>query len=215
MRPVEWQEVTYGDLAPTVADIVAELEGSWTELKTARFAMSVDDDITRMFGLQAFQGNSFSLVWGVSLSFVPHVWKPALRWHRTVKSARRDLFEVAGDARLPPDRSQLFERLEHSPRTSEELLRRSWGLLRNDVLRWFDHTATVGGVLQTAREQRGRPSGSVGIHWPRAALVEVLCHARLGDAVGARQLASEHRTALALDDSEYELLDIAIVRAAS
>jgi hypothetical protein len=59
-----------------------------TDLKWVR---SVDGEIRHV--VEAFAGRHGARVprWGVSLDFVPHVVGSAIRWHRTLKTARIDL----------------------------------------------------------------------------------------------------------------------------
>jgi hypothetical protein len=109
----------------------------------------IDDDITHLIGLQSLKGSSYCLIWGVSLSFVPHAWASGVRWHRTRKSARFDLFEAPALAEDLPD-SQ-FDSVSANGLHGEVLLRkdlrRVWQAARNEIFAWLDGVTTVEAVL--------------------------------------------------------------------
>jgi hypothetical protein len=74
-------------------DIVQPERLGFTLLKKNLFGKQASTDIVHLLKLQAIKGGSFTLWWGVSLSYVPHKWQTELEWHRTFKSSRFDLFE--------------------------------------------------------------------------------------------------------------------------
>jgi hypothetical protein len=62
-------------------------------LKEGQLVREVCSDIVHLINLSATKGGRYTFRWGVSLTYVPHEWDPKPKFHRTLKSARFDLFE--------------------------------------------------------------------------------------------------------------------------
>ncbi len=151
--------------------------------RDTRFAKVVSDDIIQLLRLDAFKGRQYSFCWGVSLSFVPHGWKRRLEWHRTVRSARMDLFHRLGDDDSNDD--SLSDRRPgevdglHGTMALREDMVAAWRQQRERMLDWFEAAASVEDVLTVAQCQAREPGSGPG-HWPPPRLVEAFSQARLG-----------------------------------
>jgi hypothetical protein len=142
----------------------------------------------------ALKGASYTLCWGVSLAFVPHVTSTGTSLHRTAKSSRLDLW-VDAHIVFDDDRSGAGRngRVAHwsggdgivwwVPEDFEAL----WNTCREPAYGWWERAQSPSGVLGVAREQL-EDGWAMSVHYPSPLYVAAFTTARLGDAEGARLL---------------------------
>jgi hypothetical protein len=164
---------------------------SFTRVRDGFYARRADADIAQVLRCAAWKGGQYTLDWGVSLSYVPHKLDTKLAFHRTLKSARLDLWEDArslaeregGDWRDP------YIDMIHGERRLHRQLARVWGWAQPRAVAWWARAADLEGVLAVARnEVERRPLVIDEIKWPRPQLVVVLTLARLGRVREAKEL---------------------------
>jgi len=148
-------------------------------------AKQVSTDLVHLVNLAAYKGALYGLRWGVSLSYVPHRWEKELRWHRSLKSARLDLFDEPMD--LPPTLNLAKQPLDqfapcalHGPEAFERDLTREWQILHNTITSWFERVADLHGILAMSEEQMER-SWTGPHHWPPPSLIHSFTLARMGN----------------------------------
>jgi hypothetical protein len=100
-RPSHQRVVAFVGLIPAarrhriVQEVLQLSREQWVAVTPAMWARAVAPDIVQLIRLDAWKGASYSFAWGVSLGFVPHRWDSGVAWHRTLKSSRMDLRELA------------------------------------------------------------------------------------------------------------------------
>lgn len=163
-----------------------------------RFARVATPDITHLIELQPWKGQQFAFRWGVSLSFLPHRWTRRPEYHRTLRSARMDLFHMLADDLADHDPHPGRREGQIDGLHGEAVLRRdledAWDALRERMLHWLGAAADVEAIAAMAAQQAERiAQGSVG-HSPSPLLVQAFCLARLG-----RRSEAAATLALAID----------------
>jgi hypothetical protein len=115
---------------------------------------------------------------------MPHRWENELRWHRTLKSARLDLWDQLMDlpqelnlTRLPPDTS--IPSRSHGIKLFEHNLEREWQDLKTTIAGWLDLVRELQGVLSMSSQQEKR-SWRGPHHWPPPSLVHAFTLSRMG-----------------------------------
>jgi hypothetical protein len=179
----------------------------FTETRLGTYARSASPHIFHMLSLQAYKGRNYGIRWGVSLSYVPHNWDERLRWHKTLKSCRYDLFEEP--ASYPPLLKSGIEDF-YAPTIFGEAcfrseLTRIWTGISPAIKQWFITTSSLQQVLQRAEEQVKRNWELR--HYPDPAIAYLLTMAILGDSVTAlnrlptpsEELNAEYRNAEQLE----------------
>jgi len=170
--------------------------GGFTLVKPGFSVRKVSEDVAHVIKLQALKGLAYAVWWGVSLSYVPHVQGGRVRWHRTPKAARLDLFETPFDyfdlADKDRDASEHFfayngHRLEYL----RETMTRMWNVVDDPIRSWFADTLDLVGVLARAEEHRHRAWRGPG-HDPDPRLVCAFTLARLGRGSDARDVLEEY-----------------------
>ncbi len=170
-----------------------QLAADFEQVNRNHYAKQLGDDIIGVLRLEAWKGATYSLSWGVSLSYIPNTLKTKPVFHRTIKSSRFDLWE---DSRSVAEREglswkgPLVTRLGDEHQARRDLSRTSaWASPRADA--WWRSASTLDGVLAIAEDQVVRkPHVIDSLHWPRPHLIVILTLARLGriqeatDAVG-------------------------------
>jgi hypothetical protein len=189
-----WRSIRYGNeivypprakqLLVEVAD--ADLSALAFTADQGRFVKTIDRDITHLVALEFLRG-TYCLKWGVSLSFVPHSWETKVRWHRTQKSARFDLFEAPAVAsELPLSEFDLIiADGTHGQAFLRKDLSRLWKAQHREILDWFGDVTTLEAIVEKARAQR-----QAGPNWhsPSPGLVEAFTLAKLGHVDEGRAL---------------------------
>ena len=160
-------------------------------------------EISHVLKLQPLKGATYSFSWGVSLAYVPTRLVLPLRFHRTVKSARLDLWEdhFTETQEFPRDAYVSGLSGEAVARTE---LERAWTWTRPLAQAWYEVATTLDGVAQLA-ERQAEQDGS---HWPTPRLVHVLTLARLN----RMSEITTHTAAMAeeLDAAEFDAVLAAI-----
>ena len=161
-----WAEVSAESARLIFEEIVAEdlSKLGFTIIKPFLLGRPVDKDIIQLIKLKRVKGISYILMWGVSLSFVPHRWDSKVEWHRTLKSAHFDLFEQGlsaereADSRIrPTDPEPYVDWLRGNACFNDDLVR-VWGALRPHIMQWWDTGRTLEDLLGIARRQEE-------LHW--------------------------------------------------
>jgi hypothetical protein len=184
----EWSPLHAGDVYALLEEITQPDRLVLEPIRRGWFGRVVDGDISQLLHFPPYKGYSYGLAWGVSLAFMPHAFERRVRFHRTLSSARLDLFEQAIEE---------FPRRGANARDGAipagygvDVFRRdatdAWEFVRPRVEEWLASTRTLEGLLERAREQAAEPPAGSD-RWPEPALVEAFTLARLGRYDEARQ----------------------------
>mgnify|MGYP003383440964 CR=1 FL=1 len=92
-----YQTVPASTVHLTFEEMIQPAKLGFATIKTGLYGKVVNDDLVHLVKLQRLKGASYGVWWGVSLSYVPHEWQLNLRWHRSFKASRFDLFETPYD----------------------------------------------------------------------------------------------------------------------
>lgn len=159
-------------------------------LKKRIWVRKVTPDIFQLLSLTATKGAGYVFRWGVSTTYLPHDWDPKPKFHRTLKSARYDLFEDAGEfiVRDPYSEESRFYLVEglRGEEALRKTLRRTWNKLRPYLQSWFSEAASLEGVLTKAQTQVSHHWRSFR-HFPDPKLVVAFTLARIGRIDEARE----------------------------
>jgi hypothetical protein len=179
---------TQRDVHELTADALGEALASWERIGDGRWTRPTGDGIRAVIRISPLRG-SYQLNWGLSLAWVPHLTAAGVRFHRTAKSARLDLYEEGQHqgARVP------YTWHEHSVVFLPRDIEPAWRNAADHAERLFERAATPEAVLALAQEQL-EDRGAMAVHVPSPLYVVAFTHARLGRAAQARQaLAGEFR----------------------
>ena len=195
-----YSELSPAQVAPLFERITGIPAAGFSEVRSGWWVRRVTEDLFHVLQfLRSTRGFDYRFRWGVSLGWVPRVSRPQLKWHRTLRSARFDLWDQAHDyliqASTPwqeadvyfPDRSLGEE-------CFAEDLAECWARVRGPVESWWSGVTSPEGVLERADEQSSRLWEGAG-HAPTPELVAGFTLARLGRLEEARarlQRASEY-----------------------
>jgi hypothetical protein len=189
-------------------EIVASDLPDFVSLGRGLYVRPLDGEISHVLKLLPWKGARYSFNWGVSLAYVPTRLVLPLRFHRTVKSARLDLWEdhFTEIQEFPPNAYVDSLRGEVVARTE---LERAWTWTRPLAEAWWQAAATLEGVAQLAERQANAGS----LHAPAPRLVYLLTLARLNRLseidTGKAALAEE------LDPAQFEAALVAIHQAST
>jgi hypothetical protein len=95
------------------------------------------------------------------LSYVPHKWEGACKFHRTLKSARLDLFETDGVLIKDIYSAETLEygaTFFHGEKCFHDELVRAWKNLEPIIRNWFSSVTTLDDVLAKAKFQLNHPT---------------------------------------------------------
>jgi hypothetical protein len=176
----------------------------FSKVKTGLYGKSINEYLVQLIKLQALKGKSYTIWWGISLSYLPHQWTERLEWHRSFKASRFDLFETPTD--YFPQLIKNWRQAEdyvtdtlHGPIYFQDTLHIMWKQLSPEVLAWFSTMHSLEDVLAKAQEQVNRKW--IGLyHHPNPLMVYAFTHARLGHTEEA-QAALEKYSQLSLESS--------------
>lgn len=208
------KEVPSARVYAVAEEVIAATQQGMETLKPGLYAARVDEDIVHLLKLQAVKGGSYLVQWGVSLAYLPHAWTPRLQWHRTVKSARFDLWENAfeylglKESQWRESERFLVGRLNGETYLQEQMLA-MWTRLAPVLREWYASTRVLPGVLRAVDKQIRRSGGSRH-HVPAPTLVRAFTLARLGELRAAREALAEHLRESDLDPAEPEALTAAL-----
>jgi hypothetical protein len=156
-------------------------------VKPGFYCQPINESIARVVALQAWKGGIHSPVCGVSLSFMPHAWDPALRWHKGVKAPRFDLFERNhGQYRKPDEERRLTDigsvSHTHGGRYMYLTCLSMWTRCSAGIFNWFAGVTSIEDVVAVARQQIHYTDRRYETHAPHPRLVAIFALARLGRA---------------------------------
>lgn len=160
-------------------DLVQPTKLGFEIIRRGLFGRVVNKDLLHLLKLQAIKGASYSVWWGVSLSYMPHEWGSRLRWHRSIKSSRFDLFEIPGNSpgNWYENESCLVDSC-HGQAYFMETLDAMWDRLSLGIQDWFSSVRSLQNVAEKAHEQTKRKWASAH-HHPDPLLVYAFSLARM------------------------------------
>lgn len=208
------EEVFPARVYEIAGDVLKPHEMGLSRLRPKLYAASSGRDIVRVLELFATQGASYYVRWGVSLAYVPHKWNPKLRWHRTLKSARFDIWESPYEyfelenAHWREQERFLADRL-HGETYLRKQMKEMWTVLAPAVQDWFTSTTTLPGVMRAIDRQTER-TGASSHHSPSPSLVRAFTLARTGEMNVARRVLDEYFDATVADAVDRENLSAAL-----
>jgi hypothetical protein len=174
-----YQSVPAAMVYQAFEDLVQPASFGFRDIRKGLYGRIVNEDIVHIMKLQAMKGRSYTVRWGVSLTYFPHEWRSGLRWHRSFKSSRFDLFELPGDSSSDwreNDKDQVHT-LNGKPYLLETL-QIMWNRLEPRIDNWFSSIRSLHGVLERAIEQSERKW--VLSHHPSPELVYAITLSRMG-----------------------------------
>jgi hypothetical protein len=171
-------------LASTVYQAFEELiqpdQLGFVTIKTGLYGRVVNDDIVHLMTLQALKGAGYSVWWGLSLSYIPHAWQAGLRWHRSLKSSRFDVFETPATRREDwRDAEEVIADTLYGKTHFMMTLNRMWKRVRPEAMAWLSSVQSLADVLSKTHEQAER-KWTGGLHHPNPLLVYALTLGRMG-----------------------------------
>jgi hypothetical protein len=186
-----WQDVPSARRFAIFEEIARPAAFGFTAIKPGRHAREISDDIIHLLALELCKGAVCGVRFGVSLRYFPFPYEPKLRWHRTLLSARFDLFEEPvsyfNDPAAPATHgaTTYFASWMLGETCFREELGRAWDLAGEPILAWFESARTLEQMLQKCSEQMARDWRGAR-HWPDAGLVHAFTLARMGRLPEAR-----------------------------
>jgi hypothetical protein len=185
---------TQRDVHDLTAEGLGEALASWERIADGTWTRPAGDGIRAVIRISPLRG-SYQLNWGLSLAWVPHLTTAGVRFHRTAKSARLDLYEEGQHH----DASVRYAVREGSFIFLPREVERAWSNASARAQPRFERATTPEAVLALAQEQL-EDRWAMSVHVPSPLYVVAFTHARLGHAAQAREaLAGElHKTYLHL-----------------
>jgi hypothetical protein len=163
------------------------------EVRDGLFTRPLHPEIRAVLKMASLR-SSYTLCWGVSLAFVPHLTSTGTSLHRTAKAARLDLWvdaHIALDADLSGDgragRFTYWPSGDGSVWWVPEGFDALWSACRGLAYPWWDRVQTPPRVLEVAREQL-EDRWAMTVHYPSPLYVAAFTTARLGNTERARVL---------------------------
>jgi hypothetical protein len=195
---------TQRDVYALVAGALGDALASWERIAEGTWTRPTGEGIRAVIRVSPLRG-SYQLNCGLSLAWVPHLTTAGVRFHRTAKSARLDLYEEGQHH----DASVRYTEREGSfiflPRNVE----RAWSNAAAHAEPRFERAATPEAVLGLAQEQL-EDRWAMSVHVPSPLYVVAFTQARLGRAAQAREaLAGELRKTYLHLPSAYARQDAA------
>lgn len=146
------------------------------------FCREAASSLVHVVKLLAMKGGAYQPVWGASLAFMPHTWKPKAKFHRTLKAARLDLFERPGPSKRAT--RELWEigsiSTLHGDGYMRATLMSMWADTEASIVDWFSRADDLGGCLAIARDQCLSSDWTYATHFPNPKLVHAFLLAKLG-----------------------------------
>jgi hypothetical protein len=202
-------EVRAADLYEMFDGIASPGTTGFSMIKAGYYVRAVSPEITHVIKLQALKGYAYSVWWGVSLSYLPEVQQNRLRWHRTLKSAKLDLFEEPSEYfnLIEKDRdtaAKHFAYNGHGPQYLRETMSEMWSTVAHPIRIWFDGTMDLVGVLREAdRQSAHRWRGP--LHIPSAQLVRAFTLSRIGHHEQATSALEDYLSAADVSPADAKL----------
>lgn len=198
VEPTRWEFIPAAKIYEIFAAVVTV--PGFQLIAKGILAREVTSDIIHVIRLAAYKGGAFGFEWGVSLTYMPHSWNTGLRWHRSLTSARFDLFDRLAD--LPSDLN--LTKLQpnahvptslHCAELFQQNLLTEWEDCKTTIDAWLDGVRSLEGVLSRSSEQSHRVWRGPE-HYPPPGLV----HAFTLDRMGRQEEANAELTALISDE---------------
>ncbi|HEX6875662.1 MAG TPA: hypothetical protein VF165_08390 [Nocardioidaceae bacterium] len=164
-------------LAAAAAVLTAQMQ----QVRPAVWVRPLGAEHWAVLAVKALKGAQYDLVYGVSCAWVPHVEGDALRWHRTPRRPRLDLWEDHFTAVAPARR---WVTGLHGRRTASK---QAAGLAQQVSERapaWWSTVSSPEGILEEARRQAAAP---LQVHSPPPRYVAAFTLARLGELAAAEE----------------------------
>ena len=204
-----WKQVAAATVYASFGEIVGNAEPMFALLKNGLLVRQASDEVVQMIQLSALKGAAYGFRWGVSLGFVPHEWSPRPRFHRTLKSARLDLWEepfnfLITDHFTGQGWDYLVETMHGEPCMRRDM-QAAWSKLQPVINSFFNSLDSLEGVLQKTTEHATRSWRSFR-HHPDPKMVQAFTLARLGRLPEAEGLLSALMAESELFESPQELL---------
>jgi hypothetical protein len=183
-----WEQVPIAQLRDRFDRVAALDRDGFEQIKPGVVARIVEDGIVQLAKLLSLKDGTYSLHWGVSLPWMPHEFQPKPKWHRTLKSARMDLFEWP--LTLPPapgeSPNEWYVNLSHGPQYMEVTFDAMWRRLGPRMNAFFERVRTAAAVMATAQAQCADKDNTYH-HDPHPQLVLAFTAAQRGDPTAAAQ----------------------------
>jgi len=188
-----WSQVAASSVYACFGEIVVNSEPTFALLKDGLVVRQSYADVVQMIQLGAGKGGMYVFRWGVSLGFVPHDWSPRLKYHRTLKSARLDLWENPSDFLIADpysgeDWDYLVDTMHGEPCMRRDM-QMAWSRLHQVINSFFSYMGNLEGILQRAKEHATKDWQSFR-HSPDPKMVQAFTLARLGRLPEAEGLLS-------------------------
>jgi hypothetical protein len=203
----EW--VTPSRVAAEADEVLGAALPGFQAVKSGSYARSAGPDVTQVVQLKAWKGELYTIAWGVSLSFVPDRLALPLRFHRTLKSARLDLWDdsLALAERQGAARDDAIVSASGGEKAVQRGLQAVWRSVEPHARSSWMSTQSLEGVLAFADVIAADAHSD--IRYPPAHVVAVLSCARIGREAEAMQRLS----LLDLEAEEQEAVGQAIRKA--
>ena len=171
-------------------------DAGFTAIRSGWYGKPVNPDMFHVIKLQALKGRLYTVWWGVSLACVPHRWDRRIEWHRTLKSARLDLYETPDEYFSLHDKDwREAETYYANPGYGigylSETLAQLWKNSGNEIMAWFASADSLEKAVeklqaQTTKEQTGP------CHHPDPLLVYAFVLARLNNGEEAKTALQDY-----------------------
>jgi hypothetical protein len=146
--------------------------------------------IRRVVHFHQLKGLRAVISWGYSLNFVPLPSGTRLRYHRTFKTARADVFEWPVSYAESFSGSTDFESISLLARQFDGSLRSYFDAQLPLLTSWFRRIRGLSAIEEELRRQIASPSAAYRVHHPAPAYVLPFVVAAQGRASEAEQLAA-------------------------
>jgi hypothetical protein len=183
------EQVPVAQLREHFDRVTALARDGFEPIKPGVYARSVQDGIVQLAQLMSFKDGTYSLAWGVSLPWMPHGFVPKPKWHRTLKSARLDLYEWPVTLVPAPGESpnEWHVSLSHGPEYMALTFDAMWRRLGPRMNAFFERVSGSEAVLATAQSQCADKDKVFTCHSPDPRLVLAFTAAHLADPATAEQ----------------------------
>lgn len=184
-----WEQVPVPQLRDHFDRVAALGRDGFESIKPGVYARSVDDGIVQLVKLLSFKDGTYSLQWGVSLPWMPHQFQPKPKWHRTLTSARMDLFDSPSTLQCVAGESpnEWHVNLSHGPQYMALTFDAMWSRLAPRMNAFLGRVRTADTVMAMARAQCTDKNGVFSCHHPHPQLVLAFTAAHASDLATAEE----------------------------
>src|ERR1700683_3395522 len=107
-----------------------------------------DIAVRRGGGFNLLKGFGAVMSWGLSLSFIPNISRSRLVYHRTMRSARPDVFEWPRSYRESFSGSEFFAKVDCRSGVFEHSLESYFSGIAPEVMGWFQRVGSIDSIEQ-------------------------------------------------------------------